>query len=124
MKHAKSEEVKSPREDWPPGRPSGQILYTDEYNTELLRNHSEVNKSERDIKDGGGPYGDRRRRKRRGVREVNNEGEGSYREIKYTVVIVQRREREAQGETRHVGQVYIRRESVNNGSKGDRRLHS
>jgi hypothetical protein len=31
----------------------------------------EVNKSERDIKDGGGPYGDRRRRKRRGVREVN-----------------------------------------------------
>jgi len=72
----------------------------------------EVNKSERDIKDGGSPHGDRRRRKRRGVREVNNEGEGSYREIliRSTVVSVQRRKRETRGSTKHVGQVYIRRE--------------
>ena len=124
MKHAKSEEVKSPREDWPPGGLRGGFHTQMSTTRSYYEITGEVNKSERDIKDGGGPYGDRRRRKRRGVREVNNEGEGSYREIKYTVVIVQRREREAQGETRHVGQVYIRRESVNNGSKGDRRLHS
>jgi len=61
----KVDEEWKPKEDWPTRRPSGQLLYANIYNTGVHLNHKEKVSSPRERpKDGGSPYGDRRRREK------------------------------------------------------------